>query len=630
MTDTTGENPGAGEPERHAYKAEVARILELMVHSVYTEKEVFLRELISNASDALDKLRYQALTEPDLIDGDPELAVTIRIDKDAASVSVTDNGIGMDRTELIENLGTIARSGTRAFLDQMQSDQDDTRLIGQFGVGFYSAFIVADRVEVRSRKAGTTTGHIWTSAGEDGFAIEEIEGGQPRGTTVTVYLGEQARNFLEEHEIERVVKTYSDHILFPIRLGDRQINSASALWNRPKSELGEEDYTEFFHHTSGQIGRPSLTIHYRAEGRSEYAVLLFVPATRPFDLFTESRKGRVKLYVRRVFITEDAELLPAYLRFVAGVIDSEDMPLNISREMLQNNPMVAAIRGAVTKRVLNELKKLADDAPDDFVKVWENFGAVLKEGLYEDPERRDALFELCRFRTTIGDGWRSLTDYVGDLKENQTAIYYMTGDTLEQLRASPQLEGFAARGLEVLLLTDPIDSFWVTTAVGYDGKPFQSITQGAADLSAIPLAGDAADQNGEHDNSDKDQGPPTPGLLERVAAQLGDAVGGVEFSKRLVDSPACLVAPGGGPDRALEKLLARQDHAIGQAPILELNPDHTLTRAMQKRLDTGDTEALADLAWLVFDQALILEGGAPKDPAAFAERLNRWVLKALG
>ncbi|HYM98943.1 MAG TPA: molecular chaperone HtpG, partial [Aestuariivirgaceae bacterium] len=480
------------EPEAHAFQAEVSKLLDLMVHSVYSEREVFLRELISNAADALDKLRYEAIGKPEVLGGHSILKITIAADKQAKTISVADTGIGMSREEMIDNLGTIAKSGTQAFVEQAKEGKGDLHLIGQFGVGFYSAFIVASKVEVVSRRAGEEEAWQWSSDGSGSFTIGPASEKLERGTKIILHLKEDAQEFLDSQRLENIVRTYSDHIAHPIMLATdketaRQINSASALWARPKSEISDEHYKEFFGHVTGDYSDPALVLHYRAEGRNEYTVLLFVPQKRPFDLFDPERRGRQKLYVRRVFITDDADLLPAYLRFVRGVIDSEDMPLNISREMLQNNPTVAQIRKAVTNRVLAELKKCADSDRARFEKIWKAFGAVIKEGLYEDMERRDQLYEIARFATTKASHV-SLKDYVGRLVPDQPAIYYLTAEDGDKAKVSPQLEGFTARGIEVLLLTDPVDSFWVRTALGYEGKPFKSVTQGSADLEAIHLA----------------------------------------------------------------------------------------------------------------------------------------------
>jgi molecular chaperone HtpG len=592
-----------------------------MVHSVYSEREVFLRELISNAADACDKLRYKAIANPELLAGDATLAITIAADKSAKTLTVTDTGAGMNRDDLIDNLGTIAKSGTQAFMASAGEGKDAINLIGQFGVGFYSAFIVARKVEVFSREAGSTDTHLWSSDGGGGFTIEPVSDSLARGTRIVLHLKDDALEFLEPGRLEGIVKTYSDHIGHPIRLAidkdtSRQINAASAIWARPKSDVSAEQYKEFFGHVAGIYADPALTLHYRAEGRSEYTVLLFVPSERPFDLFDPERRGRQKLYVKRVFITDDADVLPAYLRFVRGVIDSEDMPLNISREMLQDNPTVAIIRKAVTNRVLAELKKCAESDQANFSKIWKAFGAVIKEGLYEDMERRDQIFEIARFRTTKGEEV-SLKEYVGRLVANQTAIYYLTAEDARKAQASPQVEGFAARGIEVLLLTDPVDSFWVRTALGYEGKPFKSVTQGAADLDLIPLP-QAVEQAVKDDAA--------LGTLMAVIKQtLGDAVKEVRKSARLTDSPVCLVADASGLDRTLERLLSRQgDNTIKVSPpVLEINASHPLITALATQAKTaGAGSGMEEAARLLLDQAHILEGEPVADPAGFARRLS--------
>src|SRR3954452_8067583 len=479
MTTTTA-------PESQPFQAEVAELLHLMVHSVYSETDIFLRELISNASDACDKLRYEAIARPELT-GDGE-APQIRIipDKKASTLTVVDSGIGMDRQELIDHLGTIARSGTRAFVQKLSEAKDGSGLIGQFGVGFYSAFMVADRIVVISRRAGSDEVWTWTSSGGAGFEVapasEEDAKRVTRGTEIVLHLKDDAKKYLETYEIERIVGAYSDNIQFPITLvpeeGEpRQINSASALWQRSKSELTADDYKQAYKSIANAFDEPAMTLHYRAEGRYSYAVLLFAPATKPFDLFEPSRKGRVKLYVRRVFITDDADLMPAYLRFIRGVVDSEDLPLNLSREMLQNNPQLAQIRKAVTGRVIGELEQLADKDVENFDKIWDAFGSVIKEGIYEDFERREKLLALARFTTTSGER-RSLKQYVEDLKENQTEIYFLVGDSIERLKSNPRLEAAKARGVEVLLLTDPVDAFWTSARLEFDGKPLKSLSQG--------------------------------------------------------------------------------------------------------------------------------------------------------
>jgi molecular chaperone HtpG len=617
--------------QRHTFQAEVSRLLDLMVHSVYTEKEIFLRELISNASDACDKLRYEAIASPELIADEPRLAITLAVDKTGKRLTIADNGIGMSEAELVDNLGTIARSGTRAFLDRLSASPDGSSgLIGQFGVGFYSAFMVAERIEVTSRRAGAAQAFHWESDGASGFDVRPASAEEaervPRGTAVTLYLKTDATEFLEAYEIERIVKTYSDHILFPVELvaedgTRRQVNAASALWQRSRSEVTPEAYTEAYRGLTHGIDEPALTIHYKAEGRQSYAVLLFVPTDRPFDLFDVERRGRVKLYVRRVYITDEAALLPAWLRFVRGVVDSEDVPLNISREMLQNNPAVGQIRRALTGRVVSELESLAAKDTERYGKIWETFGAVLKEGLYEDFERRDAILKLARFRTTKVDGWRSLDDYVADMRPGQTEIYYLAGESLDRLKASPQLEAARARGIEVLLLTDHVDSFWTTRAPRFADKVLKSLSQGDADLSAIPLVDDKADAPETGDAA---------GAVAALKAALGEAVSDVRASMRLVSSAACLVAPSAGPDLALERLLKQRSEGVGLKPVLEVNPAHALVQAAGRGAEAGREDEVRDLAHLLLDQARILEGELPADPAAFAERLNRYVVRAVG
>jgi molecular chaperone HtpG len=595
------------------FQAEVAKLLQLMVHSVYSDRDVFLRELISNASDALDKLRYEAIAKPELLEKESTLSITIAADKKAKTLTITDTGIGMSAGELASNLGTIAKSGTEAFVRKAKDAPD---LIGRFGVGFYAAFMVADKVVVTSRKAGSGKTHSWESDGLGTFTVEEAEK-TPRGTTIVLHLKADAKDFLEPWKIESVVKAYSDHIAHAILLtGDtepRQINAGSAIWTRAKAEVTAAQHKEFYAALAHAEGEPALTIHYRAEGRHEYNVLLYVPGEKPFDLYDPERKGRQKLYVRRVFIADDAQILPPYLRFIRGVVDSSDMPLNLSREMLQNNPEVAALRKAVTNRVLQELKKLADKDAAAFSKIWDLYAPVIKEGLYEDFERRDQLFELARFASTKAP-ILTLKDYVAGLKENQTAIYYITGEDAKKAAASPQLEGYKARDIEVLLLTDPVDSFWVRTAMGFEGKPFVSVTQGAGDIENIKPA-DAPKEEAKADAA-------TEALIAAMKAALGDKVKDVRISKRLTESAVCLVNDS-ALDRNLERLLSRQkDSGVNiSAPVLEINPKHALIIALSKTSDVSDA------AHLLLDQAFILEGEQVANPSDFGKRLSAMMAK---
>ena len=619
MTTTTA-------AESKPFQAEVAELLHLMVHSVYSETDIFLRELISNASDACDKLRYEAIAAPDLItDGAPP-KIRIVPDKKANTLAVIDSGIGMDRQELIDNLGTIARSGTKSFLSRLTEAKDGANLIGQFGVGFYAAFMVAERIVVTSRRAGSAEVWVWSSSGGNGFEIapagEEDADRVTRGTEIVLHLKKDATKYLETYEIERIVRAYSDNIQFPIELvpegGEpHQINSASALWQRSKSDLTPEDYKQAYQSIAGAFDEPAMTLHYRAEGRQSYAVLLFAPSTKPFDLFDQARKGKVKLYVRRVFIADDAELLPAYLRFIRGVVDSEDLPLNISREMLQNNPQLAQIRKAVTGRVISELETLGEKEPEAFAKIWNAFGPVIKEGIWEDFERREKLLALSRFTTTVGEN-RSLKQYVEDFKSNQTEIYYLVGDSIERLKSNPKLESAKARGIEVLLLTDPVDAFWTSAPLDFGGKPLKSLSQGDVDFSLVPLLDDKADDKKEASGTDEAM------TIAMIKDALGDRVSDVRASQRLTSSASCLVAGGDGRDRQLERLLAMQNQGTATKPILEVNMRHPLVAAI-----SGDKDSAGDLSFLLLEQAQILDGELPEDPAAFANRLNQLVLRGL-
>jgi molecular chaperone HtpG len=616
-------------PVSQPFQAEVSELLNLMVHSVYSETDIFLRELISNASDACDRLRYEAIATPALI-GDAE-APKIRIapNKKDNTLTVADTGIGMDRQELIDNLGTIARSGTKAFVAKLSEVKDGSGLIGQFGVGFYSAFMVADRIVVTSRRAGSGEVWTWSSSGGAGFEVapasEDDAKRVTRGTEIVLHLKSDAAKYLETHEIERIVGAYSDNIQFPIWLAPeegepRQINSASALWQRPKSELKPEDYAQAYKSIANAFDEPAMTLHYRAEGRYSYAVLLFAPSTKPFDLFEPARKGKVKLYVRRVFITDDADLLTAYLRFIRGVIDSEDLPLNISREMLQNNPQLAQIRKAVTGRVISELETLSEKEPESFDKIWDAFGPVIKEGIYEDFERRDKLLALSRFSTTMGER-RSLKQYVADLKPNQTEIYFLVGDSIERLKSNPRLEAAAARGIEVLLLTDAVDAFWTSARLEFEGKPLKSLSQGDLNLDLVPLV----------DDKTKDEAAPAADeamTIATIKASLGERVTDVKASTRLTTSASCLVAGSHGPDRELERILSQQARGVRTKPILEINLRHPLVAAIASA--QADKKTVDDLSLLLLEQAQILDGELPEDPAAFTARLNRLVLQGVG
>jgi molecular chaperone HtpG len=620
-------------PQTRPFEADVAKLLHLMVHSVYSDKDVFLRELISNAADACEKLRYEALSDAALLGDDGQPRITVSLDPEAKRLTVEDNGIGMNEAELSEALGTIARSGTKAFMERIASSKDaeGSHLIGQFGVGFYSAFMVADQIEVLSRRAGTQTAAAWSSDGLGAYTIRPVDLAQApaRGTRVILHLKADATGYTESHTVERIIKSQSGHVPVPISLLEtpdaepKQIADGAALWTKPKAAITPDEYAEFYRSVAGQYDAPTLTLHYRAEGLHEYSVLAFVPETKPFDLFDPDPNGRLKLYVRRVFITDEAQILPRYLRFVRGLVDSDDLPLNVSREMIQESPILNAIKKGVSNRVLSELDKLAAHDAERYLKIWDNFGAVLKEGLYEDYARRETLLGLARFKTTTSPGeWRSIKDYAAALKPNQTAIYYATGADLDRLASSPQLEGFRARGIEVLLLTDQIDGFWVSAGLDYEGKPFKSVMQGLSDLGQIPLP--------EGQEPAPAASEAVTGFISFVKATLGEAVADVRASDRLTESAVCLVAPEHGMDRQMEKLLANAGRIGTLAkPILEINPRHPLIAKLSS-LGEAEPSLREDAAHLLFDEARIADGEQPIDPRGFSARLARVIDRATG
>jgi molecular chaperone HtpG len=632
----------APQEETLGFQAEVSRLLHIVANALYSNKEIFLRELISNASDACDRLRYAALTQPALTGGETDFQVVLACDPKARTLSVTDNGIGMNRGDLVENLGTIARSGTAAFVQQLEQKADGGNLIGQFGVGFYAAFMVADTVEVASRKAGETQGWRWTSDGKGEFTVAASDEAPARGTRIVLHLKKAESEFLDPARLRRIVKTYSDHVAIPVILHgrdkdgagkDETLNAASAIWTRPKGEISDEAYTEFYHHAAHAFDDPWLRLHFKAEGVLDYTGLLFIPSSKPFDLFHPQRQHGVKLYVKRVFISDNCdELVPAYLRFLRGVIDTEDLPLNISREVLQHNPMLAKIRKAVTKRVLGELEKRAKDSAEDYNKFWATFGAVMKEGLYEDGERRKTLLALARFASTKGDGLVSLADYVARMPAGQEAIYYLSGDDAAALRRSPHLEGFAAKGVEVLLLSDPVDEFWIPSVAVVEGKRFKSVTRGATELGKI---GDKSDAKAGGKSDKTAAAPGLDALVAFAKLTLKDEIKDVRLSERLTDSAVCLVADEGDMDMHLERLL-KQHRQLDQTAkrVLEINPGHPMIRRLAERLAEGGGATatggpVEEAARLLLDQARILEGEALPDPAAFGRRLALLVERGL-
>jgi molecular chaperone HtpG len=619
-----GGKKGTTKAETLNFQAEMSRLLDIVAHSLYSDKEVFLRELISNASDACDRLRHDALTRPELAAGDSDYKIAITVDEAAKTISVADNGVGMNREDLVENLGTIARSGTSAFLENLTGDaRKDTSLIGQFGVGFYSSFMVADNVEMVTRRAGEDEAWRWSSDGKGSFTIEPA-GREGRGATVTVHLRDDDGGYLNKDRLSGIVKRYSDHIPFPITLAEaggepEQANTGAALWTRPKADVTEDQYKEFYHHVAHMADEPWSVLHFHAEGVIDYRALLFVPSTQPFDLFQQDRESRVKLYVKRVFITDhETGLVPPWLRFLRGIVDSEDLPLNVSREMLQDNPVTAKIRGGIVKRVLDDLEKKAKEDGESFDGFWKNFGAVLKEGIYEGAGERDRLVKLCRFRSTAGDGLVSLDDYVGRMKEGQDEIFYISGEDADALAKSPQLEGFRAKGIEVLLMTDPVDDFWVPMVGAYEEKAFKSVTRGGADLSKIK--GEEKDEPQEKaDESDLDP------LVAAVKLALGERVKDVRASDRLTDSAVCLVAGEHDMDIHMERILrAHKQLNEASARILEINPKHALIKGLaDKARADASAPVLEDAAWLLLDQARILEGEPVTDPVEFARRMSK-------
>ena len=613
--------------ETLGFQAEVRQLLKLMIHSLYSNKEIFLRELISNASDAADKLRFEALAAPDLLGDDTDLGIRVEYDKDARTVSVSDNGIGMSRDELVENLGTIARSGTAEFLSRMTGDeQEDARLIGQFGVGFYSAFIVADRVVVETRRAGldASEGVRWESDGQGEFTVEAADI-ERRGTRVTLYLKDGESEFADPVRLENLIHKYSDHIAFPVTLAGtgegedaRVVNSATALWTRPRSEISDEEYKEFYKHLSHDFSDPLRWSHNQVEGKREYTSLLYIPANAPFDLWNREAPRGLKLYVQRVFIMDDAEqFLPLYLRFVKGVVDSSDLPLNVSRELLQQNPDLQAMRGALTRRVLDMLSKMAAEEGDDYRNFWRQFGPVMKEGLIEDPGNKDKLSRLLRFATTHGNGAeqdQSLDDYVSRMQEGQDRIYYLLADNYSTAVASPHLEKLQKAGIEVLLLTDRIDPWLVDALREYDGKEL-------ADVAREGLSLPEGDGTISQDVADEQHKP----LLKKIKRVLKDRVEAVNTSRRLVDSPACVVAGEGDLNPSLKRMLEASGQSLPETkPILEINVGHPLVERLSRE---SDDERFSALSNILLDHALLAEGSQIENPAGYVARMNRLLLE---
>ena len=622
------------------FEADTGKILDIVINSLYSEREIFVRELISNASDAIDKKKYLALTNKSINDTSDPFEIKIEVNSKENTIKISDNGIGMDEEDLINSLGTIARSGTKAFLEQFNKSKDDKKedvnLIGQFGVGFYASFMVADKVEVLSKKAGTDKSWKWISDGKSGYNIEKGEKTNS-GTELILYLKKDAKEFLEGTRIQFVVRKYSDHISYPVKMlevskkdaKEETINEASALWTRAPKDIKEKQYEDFFSHIGAGFGKPLLTMHNNTEGTVSYTNLLCIPSSKPFDLFNPDRKSSLKLYINRVFITDKCDnLIPAYLRFVKGIVDTQDIDLNVSREMLQNNPAVAKISKSLVGKILRELKKIADKDKAKYIQFWNEFGQVLKEGLYEDLERKDTLLELARFSNNENDDLISLEDYVNAMDKNQKDIYYVAADTKSQALSSPHLEGFKSKGIKVLVMADPIDQFWLSMAGQFKEKNFVSITQGEIDLDNIKSdKKDPKNKDTKKDDVDKK----FTNLIAHLKASLGQNVKDIRLTSKLTDSPACLVADKGDMDVAMENLMKQRDPNYQGAPrILEINPEHALVEKMNKLLsDKKHNNLVDDAGTLLFEQARMMEGKLPSDPTKFAKIMNNFLVKGV-
>ena len=612
------------------FEADTGRVLNIVINSLYSEKEIFLRELISNSSDAVDKRRFQKLTGKGDQSDSVEYEIQLEVSSKDQILSIRDNGIGMDKSDLVSSLGTIAKSGTTEFLAQLEASKQNDKaksvnLIGQFGVGFYSAFMVADKVEVISKKEGSSKAFKWHSDGISGFEISDVNR-EEIGTTVNLFIKKSEKDYLKRDRLVEIVKKYSDHIQYPIRFIDGKskdkdtLNDASAIWMKSKSEISKEQYDEFFVQSGGGFGKPLITMHNKAEGVISYTSLMYIPEMRPFDLFHVDRSSKVKLYANRVFITDTLDnVLPRWLRFINGVLDTSDLNLNVSREMLQHSPALRRISKAVKKKIITELKKKKDKDEEVYNKVWKEFGAVLKEGIYEDPDHKLDLLGLSKFKSSKNEDEKFLPQYVEDMHKKQTQIFYIAADSLEQATKSPHLEAFKSKGIEVLFFTDPIDTFWLSTQDEFDGKKFVSITQGSIDLSDF-------DEKGS-DKKDKDQSSKFKDLTEGIKTALGDSVSDVRVSAKLIDSACCLVASDSGMDVQMERIMKMQNQDFkGMPRILEINPNHSLIAFMAKLL-TSNKESFDDLSKIVLDQARLLEGHLPDDVSFYCKKINELITR---
>jgi len=619
--------------EKNKFDAEIGKVLQLMIHSIYTNKEIFMRELISNSSDACDKLRYLSQTDSNLLADDSEFKIYIKVNKEAKTISIRDNGIGMNKQDLKENLGTIAKSGTQSFLTSLSGDsKKDNMLIGQFGVGFYSAFMVADQITVTSRKAGEDKIYLWSSDGNGEYTVSDIDSDFSRGTEVLLHIKDSEESFLDHFRLKHIVKNYSDHIAVPIYFTDddgvaNKVNSSSALWMRSKSDIEPEQYKEFYKNVSFSPDDPWVIMHNKNEGVVEFTNLLFIPSTKTFDLFHPDRRCRVKLYIKRVFITdENIDIVPQYLRFLRGVIDSEDLPLNISRETLQHNSTIEKIKNSVTKKVLSELKKKKDDNLEEYLGFWSNFGGVLKEGLCEVTSDHEKLLEVCVFRSALHDKMISFDEYLENCQGEDKTIYYLSGEDADKLKSSPQIEGFLSKGIDVLLFTDTVDDFWVNVNGRYKDSQIKSVTR--ADIN-LDETSEAQNKETTKDASVENDDFSNEKLINYFKQSLGSLVKDVKISKKLTSSPACLAVGEGAMDIRMERFLIEQKQlSVAASKILEVNPNHKIVKKIVSQIDSQDgEEENKQLVHLLFDQACVIEGQPVEDAGAFAKRLNYFLEK---
>ena len=611
------------------FTAEVNRLLQILTHSIYSNKEVFLRELISNASDACDKLRYISISQSDV--AIEELKIKITIDNHKKTISISDNGIGMSRDEMIENLGTIARSGTKTFIENISKDDDASSQIGQFGIGFYSAFIVSKDVTVLSKKFDSDEAHLWSSDGTGTYNIQQVTDKNITGTQITIKLAKDAHDFSNTQLVKDTIKKYSDNINFPIYLAENstsdgeQINTAGAIWAKPKADISADQYQEHYNLLSRNFDQPLSTIHYKAEGRFEYDVLLYIPTTRPFDLFDQQRKAKLKLYVKRVLISDDTDIIPPYLRFISGVIDCADIPLTVSREILQENQVVLSIKKAIKNRIISTLNKLAKDDNEKFNIFWEAFGPVIKEGIYEDYEKKDDLLKLIRFKSTgADDGYRSLDQYIDGMKENQKSIYFITAEDYQSAKANPLLEGYTAREVEIIILIDPIDSFWTATGIKYNDTELKHVSHGTEELADIPITQKAKKKKINAKITDTD----LKKLVAEMTRVLGDHVSEVKINSSLIDSPVCISIGESGYDKTMQKILQERQGMSLSKPVLEINPNHSVVIKLSDMFKNKKTKKIKTKAHILLDYVLIMDGEKPVNIEDFGKNMQDLIGKA--